>query len=281
MMKLKLVAAAVMAVGISSVANATITQTNTDVNNTGGSELLLTLFDGTQSFTVDLGIAMGGSSINIPAGFVLPNLSADAGAASFFTGGAFNSNVQWAITAADSSGGANPTTSANLSYYGQRMWTTVSGPAPATTGITAYTNADVQQSAGALTSYISNLNNTAGHAGAANGSQLSTSPSDAYSWANGMATNWNQLARFDATGSASAGSPLSFMQLAQTITPGSRGGGAALPGSSATQSLLGSFTLAANGSLTFAPVPIPAAVWLFGSALMGLVGVARRRKEVA
>jgi hypothetical protein len=27
-----------------------------------------------------------------------------------------------------------------------------------------------------------------------------------------------------------------------------------------------------------APVPVPAAVWLFGSGLLGLVGVARRKK---
>lgn len=41
----------------------------------------------------------------------------------------------------------------------------------------------------------------------------------------------------------------------------------------------GSWTLASNGELTFAPVPIPAAVWLFGAGLMGLVGVARRRRN--
>ncbi|MDH5648114.1 MAG: VPLPA-CTERM sorting domain-containing protein [Gammaproteobacteria bacterium] len=34
-----------------------------------------------------------------------------------------------------------------------------------------------------------------------------------------------------------------------------------------------------NGTLT--PVPVPAAVWLFGSGLLGLVGVARRKKSVA
>ena len=31
-------------------------------------------------------------------------------------------------------------------------------------------------------------------------------------------------------------------------------------------------------SITTSPVPVPAAVWLFGSGLLGLVGVARRRK---
>jgi hypothetical protein len=31
------------------------------------------------------------------------------------------------------------------------------------------------------------------------------------------------------------------------------------------------------GQVTVSPVPVPAAVWLFGSGLLGLVGVARRR----
>jgi len=32
-----------------------------------------------------------------------------------------------------------------------------------------------------------------------------------------------------------------------------------------------------NVTLEFSPVPIPAALWLFGSGLLGLIGVARRR----
>jgi hypothetical protein len=49
-----------------------------------------------------------------------------------------------------------------------------------------------------------------------------------------------------------------------------------------TSYILGTATLDASGNLTFATnvsaVPLPAAVWLFGSGLMGLVGVSRRRK---
>lgn len=33
-----------------------------------------------------------------------------------------------------------------------------------------------------------------------------------------------------------------------------------------------------GGSVTVNPVPVPAAVWLFGSGLIGLIGVARRKK---
>lgn len=35
----------------------------------------------------------------------------------------------------------------------------------------------------------------------------------------------------------------------------------------------------AQFNLTAAPVPVPAAVWLFGSGLLGLVGIARRKKK--
>jgi hypothetical protein len=45
--------------------------------------------------------------------------------------------------------------------------------------------------------------------------------------------------------------------------------------------VLGAVTLSTTGQLTFtgnSVVPIPAAVWLFGSGVLGLVGVSRRRK---
>ena len=36
-----------------------------------------------------------------------------------------------------------------------------------------------------------------------------------------------------------------------------------------------------SANFDFVAVPVPAAVWLFGSGLLGLVGVARRRRKAA
>jgi hypothetical protein len=58
-----------------------------------------------------------------------------------------------------------------------------------------------------------------------------------------------------------------------------------LPGANALPALvreLGSFRLASDGTLSFtsaaAPVPVPAAAWLFGSGAIALAGLARRRR---
>lgn len=49
-----------------------------------------------------------------------------------------------------------------------------------------------------------------------------------------------------------------------------------LPGQSGTP--FGEADIDAVGAISTAVVPIPAAAWLFGTALMGLVGISRRRK---
>jgi hypothetical protein len=44
----------------------------------------------------------------------------------------------------------------------------------------------------------------------------------------------------------------------------------------------GGFNANFNANLTGTPdtvIPVPAAVWLFGSGLLGLVGIARRKKK--
>ncbi len=55
---------------------------------------------------------------------------------------------------------------------------------------------------------------------------------------------------------------------------------------SLAKTLLGSITLDWDGAATtlsfdVAPIPVPAAVWLFGSALLGMVGFSRRKQQQA
>lgn len=262
-MKYKLVAAAILAAGMSNVANAAIVQTSTDVNNTGGSELVLNLWDGTHTYSLDLGVQMG-SPLTTGA---LANIASDANASLFFTGGVLNSNVQWGIMAAD-----NVVTGTTATTAGDRMLTT------STTASWTYTNAQVLASATGLNSFINNLNLTGSHPTVTNGSDVSTSVADGNSWqGGGMLGSWTQNNAFTAMGQG-AGSML-LVQVSQLSTTNSRGSILQTPSDLATYNTLGQFTLAANGALSFAPVPVPAAVWLFGSALMGMVGVARRRQQ--
>jgi len=60
--------------------------------------------------------------------------------------------------------------------------------------------------------------------------------------------------------------------------------GDGIPGTAMNNGPFDGQTPAFNGLMTcqnceVAPIPIPAAVWLFGSGLLGLVGVARRKKQ--
>lgn len=48
----------------------------------------------------------------------------------------------------------------------------------------------------------------------------------------------------------------------------------------ATQLTTTSYRLYALSEVLFAPIPVPAAGWLFGSGLLGLIGISRRRQTV-
>jgi hypothetical protein len=67
----------------------------------------------------------------------------------------------------------------------------------------------------------------------------------------------------------------------RTLTPGATGPGTNGGGVTMVNGFKG-FTPVVNMTTnTAAPVPVPAAAWLFGSGLLGLVGVARRKKANA
>ena len=71
-------------------------------------------------------------------------------------------------------------------------------------------------------------------------------------------------------------------QLSQDLDPGWIDGGKIQIGfNNLVGNYEGSGRLYDNVNFDVAPIPVPAAVWLFGSGLIGLVGVARRRKAQA
>lgn len=73
----------------------------------------------------------------------------------------------------------------------------------------------------------------------------------------------------------SDGNPLSLTSLTKTISLAAGHYTLNFSGNPADQTLGG--TQGYQATLATAPVPLPAAVWLFGSGLIGLIGFARRR----
>lgn len=81
--------------------------------------------------------------------------------------------------------------------------------------------------------------------------------------AQGFLPNWGTNTSFDATG------PLGMLEMyafgIDDVTAEGVDG-----------AFQGTWTLTTQGELSYAPVPVPAAVWMFGSALIGLIGARRR-----
>ena len=258
------------------------------VDNGSGSELFLSVYDPglNKSYIRDLGINMydfmrtGATAAtpgtvayapNTAVGVSSGNVTSSGYSLSFgldplltsWMGSTLSSNALWMVGAGDGSGS-------------QRFLTTVGSGNPNIVGngnLNAFTNVDgYLYGNNSLTANGSNMSaNLNGSAAAVPGDGV-----DVF-FVTGIGSDWTG-AQTAFLSTAKVGQSMAFYELIgnaglnATATKYTNSAGAA------------AWTLATNGTLTYAAptevsaVPVPAAVWLFGSGLMGLVGISRRKK---
>ncbi len=273
-LKQKMLVAAV-AMAATGAAHA-IDQTN---NAPYGSELVFSIWDPTvgqeASFTLGLNVDLNtfSSSVATAPGYSVNfgNIFSDAGFQQFLGAASLNgandlNSLRWNIGAANT-----------ILSFNEVMGFT-HGPAGPLNDVT---NAEVIQASGGAANFFSNFGS--GNSGGIDG----TGPKYA-----GNPVNWGETmvgGIFQGT-AGSVGDSLGFYVFTNNQESSGTFDEQALADGGAYQNQygFGAFTLSANGQLTYSiadaptnppPVPVPAAVWLLGSAMVGLVGVARRRES--
>jgi hypothetical protein len=242
-------------------------------STTGNGELFFSIYDTASqtSYTRDLGVtvdsfvtAPGGTTVSAPA---FLSFAADSTLSSFLGTFGSTASLLWNIGAMDGVGNHRYLTTAP-SMPG------ASGASPTLTNaaLTVLKSADV---------FVSNTNTLGTHPGttAVNGSNtasVSINGADFFAGGASWGNNWGGKGNF--TDTTTGLNTASLFWLLFTNPAGA-------VNSSVVRSQyaqVGTWNLASNGDLTFgtqvAAVPVPAAVWLLGSGLFGLVGVARRRQ---
>lgn len=180
------------------------------------------------------------------------------------------SNLSWDVVAADSSS-ATPTLNT------RRLVTTV---AQGTTSSVPLTNSGLSTVTGNVGSSATFYNTAGCSAGSNAGNSCTSTDTGSNFWAGNV--GFLNLSVAGAIGSA-----LNMLYVAQN---GTNSGSTSLQPTSqlfANSVGLATWTLGSNGTLSYdvaavpAGVPLPAAAWLFGSGLLGIVGISRRRKLAA
>jgi hypothetical protein len=264
-MKKSLLALAVSLVAASGAHAAWDTGYNPSANNFGNGEALFEAFDDVNgvSYALDLGVRY--NDLVSGAAFSGQSFSVDL---SVF-GGSIPSNVSWQIVVGSGNKRNAANTGADFSKYGF----ITSADASYTSLLANQTTSVTQSVLGGLNQVRTLTGNTVG-ADSVNNAVTESSPFGSKYYA-GLTTTGYIGATFGIDTAGAIGG--------ETLSLWNYGFGAA--SSTKFANLLGSVTLSGNtlkfNSAATPEVPVPAAAWLMGSALLGLGGVARRRANKA
>jgi hypothetical protein len=211
-------------------------------------------------------LSTGFTNISLPSGI---NVAADANMTAFLAQDTTGNVLEWSVQAGEYANGDGSTTNLKVTGNGKFL-TTSQQPVTVITGKNVGNLAKWANIDGTVTSLNTNI--TSGS------SVLGTSAAAAGIW-DPQAGNTNVAGWFGGNGPLTYPGLLTDQRGATQALYGVTGNG----GSATTKIQvysLGNFTLTADGALTtptVSSVPIPAALWLFGSGLLGLAGVGRRK----
>jgi hypothetical protein len=267
-MKLAIKLALAGAALVAGVANAA-TITNTP-KTAGGSDLILFVTDTTTNkfFTQDLSNPLDSiyskaqvisdGVLSSPGHFSTPTSISgnDAALASFLGTTAAGDTVMWSIMASDNTS----TTGVTLGAQRGLITSTIDLSGTGTT----FNNQNVSTLSGHLNTLVNQVNSTY-----ANGNTSSS-----VGWGDAL-NGKNAPISYVSTLLGNGATIGSSQQMYMFATNGA--------GASSTSNVYlgGTVTIDAAGNISVSNVPLPAAVWLFGSGLLGLIGVGRRRAAVA
>ena len=256
---MKTVALLALVSGMATTANAQFEDPVTNAPDRGA--LIVSVWDPTAGKSLVYSIP--NTFFSDAAGGLTPGTVSIPGFTDFF--GTNNTNLQFTVTAAGAAGTVGP------SIF-------VTGP---TDGFTGLNNSRVQSTWGAARTFSTTLRNNLGTANCDVNNVCLAESTTSPVWAGG--SDWGDLtAQLTVlTAAGDVGEALAFYQITQSSTlPTALADVNGVSGGAATGSLV-SFLLDTSGNLQTLVVPLPAAVWLLLSGLVGFGAISRRRQQAA